>query len=118
MERHLCFNNSKTVNFLKKLYFYKSYIISLVQYIYKSKFPTVSKLGVVPLWGDYNSHKSGVSCLPGMEIHKVRRPLMGLWRAARDSVEAVADYACLIVRLLVLLRPWRLLVSFWTEISV
>ena len=45
---------------------------------------------------------------------------MGLWRAARDSVEAVAeaDYAFLIVRLLVLLRPWRLLVSFETETSV
>ena len=58
------------------------------------------------------------SCLPGMEIHKVRRPLMGLWRAARDSVEAVADYAFLIVRLLVPLRPWRLLVSFETVTSV
>ena len=46
---------------------------------------------------------------------------MGLWMAARDSVEAVAavaDYAFLIVRSLVLLRPLRLLVSFETEISV
>ena len=58
------------------------------------------------------------SCLPGMEIHKVRRPLMGLWRAVQDSVEAEADYAFLIVRLLVPLRPWRLLVSFETETSV
>ena len=43
---------------------------------------------------------------------------MGLWRAVQDSVEAVADYAFLIVRLLVPLRPWRLLVSFETETSV
>ena len=45
---------------------------------------------------------------------------MGLWRAAQDSVEAVAeaDYAFLIVRSLVLLRPLRLLVSFETETSV